>query len=144
MSDDKALIRAKLVSDKPDVLMQCLEQAARHMRIVGTGMVDVPFRDQKKRKYAVRDRILLYLIGKLYASKLGLTDRTKVCCVELQEQLSIKKSSTLRKRLSELRGDGLIREYRPGKTVYHEIERGQVRKTVERIDAKYAGRPKDP
>jgi DNA-binding HxlR family transcriptional regulator len=137
---DEQRIREALVSNEPDVLMQALERVAKHIRLVGDGMVDVPRRDRGDKKYSEPDRILLYLIGRLYAHRLGKVKNDRVCCQELEGQLGIV-GNALRPRLKELREAGLIRETRPTKVVYHSMELGKVIETVERVDARYKGRP---
>jgi DNA-binding transcriptional ArsR family regulator len=83
-------------------------------------------------QYAAEHRIQLHLIGKLHASRLDPSVKTRICCQELEEQLQVG-SASVRKRLSGLREAGLIRESRPRKIVYCEMERSRVKETVDRI-----------
>ena len=137
MQDDDG---ARPNGEKPDAFRECLDKVCRHVETAGGGMaIIVPTKDRKGRKYSAQDRILLYLIAVLRASKHASATSAGVTDHALEDQLQMK-YETLRPRLKELRDQGLVRCTRKGRYVTNYVVPRRVREVLDRIDADYAGR----
>lgn len=115
MPDDlKKRILEEMTVDYSDTLKRNFDLAKQFVRITGDGTVEVLVRD----KVTGTERILLYLIGKMYAREAGLATTDEAGNDELMRELGIPIGSLL-PWLKELRDKNKIKQVRRGKNVYH-------------------------
>ena len=117
--------------DYADELAKNFNLAKQFIRITKEGKVKVLVKDEVSDK----ERILLYLIGKMYAKEAGLAEAEEVENKELMEELGIPEGS-LFARLKELRDENKIKQVRRGKNVLHTVPIKQIEEILEAIDKK--------
>jgi len=94
MNDENGLkekIRNEMTVDYSNVLEKNFELAKRFIRITQSGTVDVLVKD----KLPGKEKILLYLVGKLYAKEAGMTNVEYATNKELSNELGIGMGSVL-------------------------------------------------
>ena len=96
------------------VLERSLDSAKQFIRITKDGKVEVLPEEQ----LIGTDRILLYLIGKLYAKEAGFADVDDVGNKELMEELQIPEGFLL-PWLKELRDENKIKQSERERSVYY-------------------------
>ena len=128
----KKRILEEMTVDYSDALEKNFELAKQFIRITKEGKVDVLF----KEKLSGKERILLYLIGKLYAKEAGLATSESVSNKELMNELGIPIGSLL-PWLKELRKTPGIKQIKKEKRrVEHYIPINLVEKVLKKIDRK--------
>lgn len=113
------------------VLEQNLNLAKGLIGLAENGEVDVKIRE----KLTGPDKILLYLVGKLYAKEAGLATTDEVGNSEFMEKLAIPSGSLL-PWLKTLRDENRIRQTERDRYTYHSIPISQVEKTLTEIAQK--------
>lgn len=107
MSDKITTLKDKILSEMTVDYANTLEKNFSHtkefLRITSTGTVDL----LKKDEFTGLEKILLYLIGKVYAKEAGLTSSEFVSNKELCEELGLKIGSVL-PWLKTLRDEGKV------------------------------------
>jgi len=135
MSEIKEELKKKILEemmiDYADELAKNFNLAKQFIRITKEGKVKVLVKDEVSDK----ERILLYLIGKMYAKEAGLAEAEEVENKELMEELGIPEGS-LFARLKELRDENKIKQVRRGKNVLHTVPIKQIEEILEAIDKK--------
>jgi ribosomal protein S8 len=135
---DKERLRKRILeemtADYSRVLEQDLDLAKQLVRLAENGSVDVLF----KEKVTGQEKILLYLIGKLYAREAGLVTTDEVGNNELMENLAIPSGSLL-PWLKNLRDGNRIKQTEREHHTYHSIPISQVDKTLKEIMQKLQG-----
>jgi len=91
-----------------------------------------------KEKLTGQEKILLYLLGKLYAKEAGLTATDEVGNNELMENLGIPSGSLL-PWLKNLRDENRIKQIEKERRVYHYLSIGQVEKVLRETMEKLQG-----
>ena len=114
-----------------NALEKNFDLAKQFIRITQDGKVDVIVKDRVNGK----EKILLYLIGKLYAKEAGFSPTDDVGNKELMDELGIPRGSLL-PWLKELRDKNRIKQIKKGKTVRHRIPINIVEKTLKSIERK--------
>jgi hypothetical protein len=133
-------VRAAPIAEKPGALGRYRQCALRHCEIVSKGKIDVPKVDRAGDKYKLKDRMILYLIGKYYAFCDETASSAEVGYQELKCELGLKTSNSLRPPLHGLRKKGELTRTRRGKTVFYAIREECIIPWLDRIDKRYAGR----
>lgn len=121
----------EMTVDYASAIEKNFDLAKQFLRVTKDGRVDVRI----KGKISGQQRILLYLIGKLYAKEAGLAATEDVENKELMNELGIPKGSLL-PWLKELRESREIKQVKRGKYVYHGISFNAVEKILNSIDQK--------
>ena len=121
----KEKILDEMVVDYADTIDKNFECAKKFIRITKEGKIDVLVKDRVKGP----TKILLYLLGKVYAKKAGLVDEDVVGNAELMEELNIQKGSLLPwiKTLSDAQK---IKKIRKGASVKHVIALNVIEGTI--------------
>jgi len=132
---DNQSLKRKIIEEMTVEYSSTLEKnfdlAKQFIRITRDGKVDVLV----KNKVSGQDRILLYLIGKLYAKEAGLTPSDSVNNKELMNELGIPQGSLL-PWLMALRKKPGIKQIKEGKQVAHYIPINLVEPVLKAIERK--------
>lgn len=131
LSDLADKIRNEMVVDYSGILEKNLELAKHLIRITDRGTVEVP----QKRNLSAKERIMLYLIGKLYAKEAKLSEIESAGNQEIMEELNMPEG-TLLPRLKELRDSRQIKQVKVERYVHHIILLNLIEKTLKDIEAK--------
>jgi DNA-binding transcriptional ArsR family regulator len=135
LGDDKALkdwIRSEMTLEKPDILLQVKDRVGRLLGVSKDGGVGFRLEAEQLAKLGVDDKILLYMIGKLYAQAAEYSEVDLVTNVELQRNLGMPEG-TVRGKLTQLRTSGLVSSQKPGT---HSIARNRVVEILAGIERK--------
>lgn len=127
----KKKIIEEMTVDYSSALEKNFDLAKQFIRVTKDGKVDVLFKD----KLTGEERILLYLVGKLYAKEAGFITTDDVVNNELLNELGIPKGSLL-PWLKNLRDTNRIRQVKRGQYVHHSIPVNQVERTLRAIEGK--------
>ena len=127
----KKRILEEMMIDYADELAKNFNLAKQFIRITREGKVKVLVKDEISGK----ERILLYLIGKMYAKEAGLAETEEVENKELMEELAIPEGS-LFPWLKELREENKIKQIRREGKVYHIVPVNQIEEILGAIDKK--------
>jgi len=127
----KKRILEEMMIDYADELAKNFNLAKQFIRITREGKVKVLVKDEVSGK----ERILLYLIGKMYAKEAGLAETEEVENKELMEELAIPEGS-LFPWLKELREENKIKQIRREGKVYHIVPVNQIEEILGAIDKK--------
>lgn len=120
MTDEQGLkkrIMDEMTVEYSGVIEKNFDLAKQFVRITKDGRVGILVKD----KVSGQDRILLYLIGKLYAKEAGFAASDSVGNKELMDELGIPEGSllpwlmTLRKKpgIKQIKGEGQVAHYIP-------------------------------
>ena len=131
VDDLKKRILEEMTVAYSSALEKNFDLAKQFVRITKEGSVDVQFRE----KLTGEERILLYLIGKVYAKEAGLTGKDDVGNKEFLNELGIPKGSLL-PWLKALREKKKIQQVKRGRYAHHSICLNVVEKTLKSIDKK--------
>ena len=135
MQKDKEMLRKKILEemtvDYSEVLEQDFDLAKQFIRLAKDGNVEILI----KEKISGEEKILLYLIGKLYAKEAGLVATDEVGNNEFIEKLGIPLGSLL-PWLKNLRDNNEIRQVKHERYTYHAIPINLVDKTLKTIMGK--------
>lgn len=124
-------IRSEMVVDYSEILDKNLELAKHLIRITDRGTVEVP----QKSNLSAKERIMLYLIGKLYAKEAKLSEIESAGNQEIMEELNMPEG-TLLPRLKELRDSRQIKQVKVERYVHHKILPNWIEVTLKDIEAK--------
>jgi len=127
----KRRIMEEMTVEYSGVLEKNFDLAKQFIRITKDGMVDILF----KNKVTGQDRILLYLIGKLYAKEVGLASSDSVGNKELMNELGIPEGSLL-PWLMALRKKPGIKQTKEEKQVAHYMPINLVESVLKAIERK--------
>lgn len=131
VGDFKKRILKEMTVDYAGALEKNFDLAKQFLRITSEGKVDVQFRE----KLYGRQRLLLYLIGKLYAREAGLASTDDAGNKELMNELGIPEGSLL-PWLKDLREKKKIKQVKRGQYTYHSISINVVEKILKDIEKK--------
>lgn len=128
-------LRKKIIEemtvDYSSALEKHFDLAKQLIRITKDGKVDVLFKD----KLTGKERVLLYLVGKLYAKEAGLTPTDDVGNKELMNELGVPKGSLL-PWLKDLRDVNQIKPVNRGRYTHHVIALNVVEKALKSMERK--------
>lgn len=124
----KRKIIEEMTTDYANSLDKNFDLAKQLIRITKDGKVDLVNKDD----LTVKEKILLYLIGKLYAREAELAATDEVGNTELTDELGLPGGSVL-PGLKELREENKIRRTTKGKYSYHTINLNVVERTLKEI-----------
>ena len=135
MQNDKGNLRKRILEemtvDYSKVLEQNFDLARQFIRLTKEGDVEILV----KEKVTGQEKILLYLIGKLYAKEAGLTSSDEVGNEEFLENLGMPQGSLL-PWLKGLRDENKIKQIQRDRHTYHTIPTSLVDETLKQIDKK--------
>jgi hypothetical protein len=130
---DRGNLRERIIKEKAAEYENALDRnfdlAKQLIRITKDGKVEIAFKENLSGK----DRILLYLVGKLYAKHAELSSSENAGNNKLMDELGIPEGSLL-PWLMDLRKDPGIKEIKQGKYVFHYIPIHLVEPTLRKID----------
>lgn len=127
----KKRILEEMTVDYSKVLDENLDLTKQFVRLAENGDVEVLLRE----KLSGQEKILLYLIGKLYAKEAGLTPTHEVGNNELMEKLGMPSGSLL-PWLKGLRDENRIKQIERERHAYHSIPINQIERTLKEIREK--------
>lgn len=128
-------ILEEMTVDYSNSLDKNFDLAKQFVQITKDGKVDL----KEKEKLTGKDKILLYLVGKLYAKEAGLAQTDSATNQELMDELGIQKGS-LQPWLKELRESNRVKQVKFGKSVQHSIPINNVESTLLSVQTKIKGR----
>lgn len=135
MQADKEDLRKKIIQemtvDYSRVLENNFSLAKQFVRLTKEGDVEILVKD----KVTGQEKILLYLIGKLYAKEAGLTSSDEVGNEEFLENLGMPQGSLL-PWLKGLRDENKIKQIQRNRHTFHTIPISLVGETLRQIDKK--------
>ena len=129
--DLKKRILEEMTVDYSKVLEQNFELAKQFIRLTKEGNVEILV----KEGVTGEEKILLYLIGKLYTKEAGITSTEDVGNQEFMDNLGIPVGSLL-PWLKSLRDENKIKQIRRERHTYHFIPFSLVGKTLKAIGKK--------
>ncbi len=135
MAPDDALrdwIRSEMTMEKPDILTQVKQRVARLLGVSSDGKVAFRISDDQAGRLGADEKILLYVMGKLYAQAAGYTETDSVSNAELQRELGMPEG-TVRAKLTGLRRAGFLTSDKPGS---HAIVRNRITAALGDIERK--------
>jgi hypothetical protein len=124
-------ILQEMTVDYSKVLEENFGLAKQFIRLTKEGEVEILV----KEKTTGQEKILLYLIGKLYAKEARLTSSAEVGNQELIENLGMPQGSLL-PWLKGLRDENKIKQIKRERHTFHTIPISLVGKTLKQIDKK--------
>lgn len=124
-------ILEEMTVDYSNALDKNLNLAKQFVRITSEGTVEVLVKDD----LTGTEKVLLYLVGKLYAKEADLSATTDVSNAELMEELGMPKGSVL-PALKELRDSNMVEQTRRGRHVFHSIPINLVERTLRGLQEK--------
>jgi hypothetical protein len=127
----KKMIIEEMTVDYSNALEKIFDLAKQFIRITKNGKVDILFKD----KLSGKEKILLYLIGKLYAKEAGFAATDDVENKELMDELGIPKGSLL-PWLKDLRDENKIKQVKKGRYTHHNIPVNLVERTLKSTERK--------
>lgn len=128
----KKKIMDEMIVDYSNALERNFDIAKRFLRITTIGRISILTKDQLK----IKEQILVYLIGKLYAVEAGLANEDNVGNKEFLDELGIPKGSLL-PALKELRDKKRIELVKKGRYSNHRIPFNHVERTLIEIGNKH-------
>ena len=128
----KEWIQAQMTLDKPDILLQVRDRVAAMLGVSKDGAVGFKLTSEALSKLSTQERILLYMIGKLYAQAAEYSRNDAVSNEELQRNLGMPEG-TVRGQLTRLRRTGFVISISSGK---HSIARNRVLESLSMIETK--------
>jgi len=131
MNNLRTRISQEMTVEYSGSLEKNFDLAKQFIRITKQGKVDILARD----KFIGKERILLYLVGKLYAKEAGLATTNEVGNKELLDELGIPEGSLL-PWLKDLRGTNKIKQAKKGRYTYHFIPINLVERTLRSMEEK--------
>lgn len=127
----KKMIIEEMTVDYSNALEKIFDLAKQFIRITKNGKVDILFKD----KLSGKEKILLYLIGKLYAKEAGFAATDDVGNKELMDELGTPKGSLL-PWLKDLRDKNKIKQVKKGRYTHHNIPVNLVERTLKSTERK--------
>ncbi len=127
----KERIRSEMMVDYESALERNYELAKEYVCLTTAGKVEV----RAHGRFTARERVQLYLIGKLYASEAEICDSDSAPNDELLEELGLPKG-TLMPTLKDLRDKNRIAQIKDGGRVRHRMPKNMVQRSLEEIQAK--------
>jgi hypothetical protein len=132
---DKQSLKRKIMEEMTveysSALQKNFDLAKKFIRITKDGRVNVLVED----KVTGKDRILLYLVGKLYAKEAGLASSDSVGSKELMNELGIPEGSLL-PWLMALRKMPGIKQTKEGRRVAHYMSINLLQTVLKTIEKK--------
>ena len=136
-NDLKTRIMEEMTIDYETILERNFDRAKQLLRVTQQGTVSV----RSQESLTGRERILLYLVGKLYAKEAGLAATGDAGNEELVAELGMPEGSVL-PALKELRDAGRVDQTRRGRFVYHMVPLDLVERTLKEIEGKMSDKLK--
>ncbi len=118
-------IQDEMTTDKEDVLEKYFDRVIEAVELSENGRVFL----KPDQDFSTKEEILLYGVGKHYASKAGYTDDATFKNKELVEQLERPKG-TIEWGINELKDAGKIKRKKDGE---HKISTNRVGKTLDEL-----------
>ena len=134
----KKRIAEEMMDDYSGALERNFELTKQLLRVTKEGKVNVLFKED----LTGEEKIILYLIGKLYAKEGGFVEKHEVDNKELMDELGIPKGSLL-PWLKNLRDKKTVKQMKKGRNVFHTVPINLVEKTLKNIEEKLSRHPKE-
>jgi len=126
----KEKIKEEMVVDYANALEKNYGIAKNLLRLTSAGKVDI----KDKERLDEKDKILLYMIGKLYAKEAELAESEYVSNKEFANELGMNENS-IRSYLSQLKTK--TDKKKDGGKAFHRISINYVEKILKKIDKKF-------
>ena len=127
----KKRIREEMTVNYIDVLERNLERVKKYILVTNEGKIDLLIKDEVENK----EKILLYLIGKMYAKVAELSETEQVGNKELITELSMPEGS-VKPILKSLREKGMINHVKEEKNVFHSIKLNLIERILKSLNEK--------
>lgn len=124
--------RRELTVKKSDILWEARDRIARLVGISTDGSVSFRIPAEDLEKLTTRERILLYMVGKLYSEAAGYTDDATVSNSELAQNLGMP-DGTVKSQLKVLRDRRYIKAVQAGT---HSISADRILDALSSVEAK--------
>ena len=135
MSGEEALtewVRSHMTLEKPDLLLQVKERVAHLLGVSTDGTVAFRLEAHQLSRLTSGDRILLYMLGKLFAQAAGYASDDTVTNSELQTHLGMPEG-TVRGQLTTLRRERWVNPSEAGK---HSLAKNRISEVLGSIEKK--------
>lgn len=116
--------------EKPEILLQVKDRVAALLGVSSAGVVGFRLTSDQLDRLGAEGKILLYMIGKLYAHAAEYSETDSVSNSELQTNLGMPEG-TVRGKLTSLRRSGFVVAEKPGT---HSIARNRILEALEVIE----------
>ncbi len=135
MTDSGALrewIRKEMTIDSPDILDSMKEKVARLVGLSADGGVYLRVSRERAGQLTSRDKILLYMIGKLYAQAAGYSETDSATNSELVKNLGMP-DGTVKSQVKTLRDSRYVTAVQEGN---HTVVRSKIEEVIGEIEQK--------
>ncbi len=109
----KRRIMEEMIVDHQNILEKYFDLAKNFINITTEGIINII----SEEKFSIEEKILLYLIGKIYAKEAGLVTTEEVGYKELMDNLGVLKG-TIYPVIKRLRDKNKISQKKKGKLTY--------------------------
>lgn len=128
----KKRIIEEMIVDHQNILEKYFDLAKKFINITTQGIINVI----SEERFSIEEKILLYLIGKIYAKEAGVASTEEVGFKELMDNLGIIKG-TIYPIIKRLRDKNKINQRKEGKLTYITIPMNLVGKFLSEMKESY-------
>ena len=128
----KKRIIEEMIVDHQNILEKHFDLAKQFINISTEGVINII----SEKKFSTEEKILLYLVGKLYAKEAGVVSTEEVGFKELMDNLGIVKG-TIYPIIKRLREKNKISQRKQGKLTYITIPMNLIGKVLSEIKKSY-------
>jgi len=128
----KKRIMEEMMVDHQNILEKYFDLAKKFINITTEGIINII----SEEKFSIEEKILLYLIGKIYAKEAGLVSTEEVGYKELMDNLGVLKG-TIYPVIKRLRDKNKISQKKQGKLTYINIPLNLIGKILSKMKESY-------
>ena len=128
----KRRIMEEMIVDHQNILEKYFDLAKNFINITTEGIINII----SEEKFSIEEKILLYLIGKIYAKEAGLVTTEEVGYKELMDNLGVLKG-TIYPVIKRLRDKNKISQKKQGKLTYITIPLNLIGKFLSKMKESY-------
>lgn len=128
----KKRIIEEMIVDHQNILEKHFDLTKQFINITTEGIVNVI----SEKRFSIEEKILLYLIGKIYAKEAGVASTEEVGFKELMDNLGILKG-TIYPLIKRLRDQNKITQKKQGKLTYITIPLNLIGKILSEMKESY-------
>ena len=128
----KKRIMEEMMVDHQNILEKYFDLAKKFISITSKGTINII----SEEKFSIEEKIILYLIGKIYAKEAGLVSTEEVGYKELMDNLGILKG-TIYPVIKRLRDKNKINQKKQGKLTYITIPLNLIGKNLSKMKKSY-------
>jgi len=128
----KKRIMEEMMVDHQNILEKYFDLAKKFINITTEGIINII----SEEKFSIEEKIILYLIGKIYAKEAGLVSTEEVGYKELMDNLGVLKG-TIYPVIKRLRDKNKISQKKQGKLTYITIPLNLIGKILSKMKKSY-------